>query len=134
MKRISPEDCNRMRTRRLVRHLVGTFFLAVLASIFLCGTADAQDLAPVFVPGTCDLPNVAAVAVRLRCGTVRVPREQARPQAGTFALAVVIIASEQQPALSDPVVYINGGPGESVLFSISDRPAQEALGIWRELS
>jgi len=112
MKRISLEGCNRIRAHRLVRHLVGTFFLAVLASIFLCGTADAQDLAPVFVPGTCDLPNVAAVAVRLRCGTVRVPREQARPQAGTFALAVVIIASEQQPALSDPVVYINGGPGE----------------------
>ena len=24
--------------------------------------------------------------------------------------------------------------GETVLFSISDRPAQEALGIWRELN
>ena len=28
--------------------------------------------------------------------------------------------------------YHHDAPKESVLFSISDRPAQEALGIWRE--
>jgi pimeloyl-ACP methyl ester carboxylesterase len=85
----------------------------VLVSVGLCGgVAAAQDLAPAFVPGNCDLPNIVAVAQRLRCGIVRVPRDHARPQAGTFALAVVIIASDQQPALADPVVYINGGPGE----------------------
>jgi gentisate 1,2-dioxygenase len=28
--------------------------------------------------------------------------------------------------------YAHTAKGESVLFSISDRPAQEALGIWRE--
>ncbi|MGD0026314.1 MAG: gentisate 1,2-dioxygenase [Xanthobacteraceae bacterium] len=28
--------------------------------------------------------------------------------------------------------YFHSAPNESVLFSISDRPAQEALGIWRE--
>ena len=29
--------------------------------------------------------------------------------------------------------YAHGATKESVLFSISDRPAQEALGIWREI-
>jgi gentisate 1,2-dioxygenase len=28
--------------------------------------------------------------------------------------------------------YAHNAPKQSVLFSISDRPAQEALGIWRE--
>jgi gentisate 1,2-dioxygenase len=28
--------------------------------------------------------------------------------------------------------YSHNAKKESVLFSISDRPAQEALGIWRE--
>jgi gentisate 1,2-dioxygenase len=28
--------------------------------------------------------------------------------------------------------YSHNAPEQSVLFSISDRPAQEALGIWRE--
>ena len=28
--------------------------------------------------------------------------------------------------------YAHNAKNESVLFSISDRPAQEALGIWRE--
>src|SRR5215813_9768213 len=91
----------------LARNLV----MVVVASIGLCVVTAAQGLAPVFVAGSCDLPNIAAVAGRLRCGTVRVPRDHTRPQAGTFALAVVIIASDQQPALADPVVYINGGPG-----------------------
>jgi gentisate 1,2-dioxygenase len=29
--------------------------------------------------------------------------------------------------------YAHSAANESVLFSISDRPAQEALGIWREM-
>jgi gentisate 1,2-dioxygenase len=30
--------------------------------------------------------------------------------------------------------YAHEAAAESVLFSISDRPAQEALGIWREIN
>jgi pimeloyl-ACP methyl ester carboxylesterase len=58
------------------------------------------------------VPNAADVAARLRCGTVHVPRDYAHPEAGTFALSAVIAKSAQQPALPDPVTYINGGPGE----------------------
>src|SRR5262249_40259383 len=94
-----------------MRYRVRNFVMLVLASIGLCDVAAAQELAPVFAPGNCDLPDIATVAGRLRCGNVRVPRDHARPQAGTFALAVVIVAADQQPALADPVVYINGGPG-----------------------
>jgi pimeloyl-ACP methyl ester carboxylesterase len=65
-----------------------------------------------FTEAACDLPNVAAtVRPRLRCGTVSVPRNYANPDAETFRLAVVVVRSERQPALPDPLVYISGGPG-----------------------
>jgi len=50
----------------------------------------------------------------MRCGTVRVPRDYAHPDGPSFALSVVVIESEQKPALPDPVVYISGGPGEPI--------------------
>jgi pimeloyl-ACP methyl ester carboxylesterase len=45
---------------------------------------------------------------------VRVPRDYAHPDGPSFALSVVVIDSEQKPAVPDPVVYINGGPGEPI--------------------
>ena len=70
------------------------------------------EVTPSFEPTSCgDLSDTGDVLSRLRCGVVRVPRDHAHPDGPTFALAVVVIASDQQPALSDPVVYISGGPG-----------------------
>lgn len=70
------------------------------------------EVKPSFEPTSCEgLPDIGDVLPRLRCGVVRVPRDHANPSGPTFALAVVVIASELQPALPDPVVYISGGPG-----------------------
>jgi pimeloyl-ACP methyl ester carboxylesterase len=104
-----PIICRRGDT---MRYLVRNLAMVALAGLGLCNVAAAQDLTPIFLRGSCDLPDSAAVAGRLRCGIVRVPRDHTRPEVGTFALAIVVIASEQQPALPEPVVYISGGPGE----------------------
>jgi pimeloyl-ACP methyl ester carboxylesterase len=70
---------------------------------------------PKFEQHTCTIPNVdAKLASRMRCGTVRVPRDYAHPDGPSFALSVVAIESEQKPELPDPVVYVNGGPGEPI--------------------
>ena len=70
---------------------------------------------PKFEQHTCTIRNVdATLASRMRCGTVRVPRDYARPDGPSFALSVVVIQSEQKSELPDPVVYINGGPGEPI--------------------
>ena len=50
----------------------------------------------------------------MHCGAVRVPRDYAHPDGPSFALSVVVIDSEVKPARPDPVVYINGGPGEAI--------------------
>src|SRR3954468_9271234 len=70
---------------------------------------------PVFEQHACTIRNVdAALASRMRCGTVRVPRDYARPDGPRFALSVVVIEREQKAELPDPVLYINGGPGEPI--------------------
>jgi pimeloyl-ACP methyl ester carboxylesterase len=67
---------------------------------------------PAFTDAACDLPHISPdIRPRLRCGTVSVPRDYDNPEAGRFKLAVVVIRSERQPALVDPLVYISGGPG-----------------------
>lgn len=67
---------------------------------------------PRFEASACTgIPDIATVLPRLRCGTVRVPRDHADSGGPTYALAVVVIRSDHQPARPDPVVYISGGPG-----------------------
>lgn len=95
------------------RRLLAIGLLLLAAQIGYCHpAAAASPAAPAFEESPCDVPNSADVAPRLRCGTVRVPRNYAHPESGTFALSVVIAKSAQQPALPDPVIYISGGPGE----------------------
>ncbi len=96
-----------------VRPLLGVGLLLLAAQIGYCGVAAAASpAAPAFEESPCDVPNAANVAAGLRCGTVHVPRDYAHPESGTFALSIVIAKSAQPPALRDPVIYINGGPGE----------------------
>lgn len=82
-------------------------------SLVVAALAVPTSAAPVtrFEVTSCDLPDMADVASRVRCGIVRVPRDHAHPDGPTYALAVVVIASVQQPAQPDPVLYISGGPG-----------------------
>src|SRR5215470_2608966 len=96
---------------------------AAFAGALLIGVAPQQHAdgqtgppLPVFDETPCDVPNLSPelrprLRPRLRCGSVSVPRDHARPDAGRFKLAVVVVKSEQQPAWPEPVVYISGGPG-----------------------
>ena len=98
---------------RAWRH-VATSALMLLIGLALLENAGGQTQPPRprFDETACDLPGVSPeIRPRLRCGTVSVPRDYDNPDAGRFKLAVVVIKSEQQPSLPEPVVYINGGPG-----------------------
>jgi len=90
--------------------LAGSMLLFI--AMALQGHASDEASLPAFDETTCDLPDMTPdIRPRLRCGTVRVPRDHARADSGSFALAVVVIRSAQQPSLPDPVVYVSGGPG-----------------------
>jgi pimeloyl-ACP methyl ester carboxylesterase len=104
-----PRLCWRVLSRPA---LAGSMLLFVALALGHAGEQTGAAV-PAFEETTCELPDLSPqIRPRLRCGTVHVPRDHVRPDAGSFSLAVVVIKSEQQPALPDPVVYINGGPGE----------------------
>ena len=93
-------------------HIFCTLFWLVAVSCCLRISSPQAAEAPRFEPTSCsDVPDISDVLPHLRCGVVHVPRDYAHPDGPSFALAVVIIASAQQPAKTDPVVYISGGPG-----------------------
>jgi pimeloyl-ACP methyl ester carboxylesterase len=88
--------------------------LAVIATnVAVAALAVPTSAAPLprFEATSCDLPDILDLTPRVRCGIVRVPRDHAHPNGSTYALAVVLIASAEQPTHPDPVVYISGGPG-----------------------
>jgi pimeloyl-ACP methyl ester carboxylesterase len=116
-----------------VRRLLGVALLLLAARIgYDDVAAAASPAAPTFEESPCDVPNAANVAAGLRCGTVHVPRDYAHPESGTFALSVVIAKSAQQPALRDPVIYINGGPGEPLTIYAAYQ-AQKPYAAQRDL-
>jgi pimeloyl-ACP methyl ester carboxylesterase len=108
------------------------FPLLLIASCETISPASTITLAqtPKFEQHTCTIPNVdATLAARMRCGTVRVPRDYARPDGPSFALSVVFIQSEQASELPDPVVYINGGPGEPItVYAVAQAKRPYAFG------
>jgi pimeloyl-ACP methyl ester carboxylesterase len=116
-----------------VRRLLGVGLLLLAAQIgYDDAAAAASPAAPAFEESPCDVPNAANVAAGLRCGTVRVPRNYAHPESGTFALSVVIAKSAQQPGFRDPVNYINGGPGEPLTVYAAYQ-AREPYAAQRDL-
>src|SRR6266852_4693815 len=77
----------RLRWRVLSRPVVAG---SVLLFIALALQGHAGPSLPAFEETTCDLPDTSPdIRPRLRCGTVRVPRDHARPDTGSFSLAVV---------------------------------------------
>ena len=90
--------------------LIGTMVAGLSASV-PASSADAGE-PPRFEATDCrGVADIAEILPRLRCGIVRVPRDHADPNGASYALAVIVIKSERQPPLPDPVVYISGGPG-----------------------
>lgn len=107
--------------------------LMFMIGVALIGHASGQPLRPVFNEMVCDLPGVSPqVRPRLLCGSVSIPRNYDKPGAGRFKLAVVVVRSAQQPALPDPMVYINGGPG-SPLTIYADHQARTPYAPDRDL-
>jgi pimeloyl-ACP methyl ester carboxylesterase len=69
---------------------------------------------PVFRKAECP---VSVVGKRMECGFLVVPENRAKPQGKTIRLAVAIIRSTAQQPRSDPLIYLEGGPGGSALSS-----------------
>ena len=116
-----------MHWARAPHLLILSLGLSMLATAICPAQAEAP---PHFEASRCDgIHDVADILPRLRCGTVRVPRDHAHPDGPTYALAVVVVRSDRQPALPDPVVYISGGPGSPLtIYTASQARTPYAAG------
>jgi pimeloyl-ACP methyl ester carboxylesterase len=106
-----------LRASAAWRHVAASGVAMLVIGLVLQDNAGGQTVPPrpAFEETICDLPGVSLeLRPRLRCGTVSVPRDYGKPDGGRFKLAVIVIKSEQQPAWPEPVVYINGGPGNPI--------------------
>ena len=93
--------------------------LAVAVALSIAGWVTAaygQTLAPRFETVPCEAGNRGGIELRMTCGTVRVPRDHAKPDAGSFALAVTILRSAEQPSTADPVVWLSQWPGHVMIL------------------
>jgi pimeloyl-ACP methyl ester carboxylesterase len=62
----------------------------------------------------CALGGEQAQAVEAQCATLMAPENPDAPQGRKIALAVAMIPAQSQTA-SDPIVFLAGGPGQSIL-------------------
>lgn len=62
----------------------------------------------------CRLTDLTRAA---RCGTLSVPENPDQPDGRRLSIGVAVIPSAHRPALADPVVLLQGGPGEDSISS-----------------
>ena len=94
---------------------------ALLALAGLPSLASAQDVAtspaPLnhssFAPGPCAVE--VAADERIDCGWLSVPENRSRPDSRMIRLPVMILRSRAEHPAPDPVIFLNGGPGNSTL-------------------
>jgi pimeloyl-ACP methyl ester carboxylesterase len=53
----------------------------------------------------------------VRCGTLSVPENPEQPHGRRLAISVAVIPATHAPALADPIVVLQGGPGEDSISS-----------------
>src|SRR5947209_13862722 len=79
--------------------------------------AHAQTSVPRFDPAPCPFKPAGGIAEgkNLRCGYLVVPENRSAAGSRTIRLAVAIFKSPAAHPASDPVVFLQGGPGAGAL-------------------
>ncbi len=94
----------------------GLLRLAALAACAATGSATAGEQGPRKPPAAsrllepCDVPGVQGKA---RCGTYEVYENRDTRIGRKISLKIVVVPATDSERLSDPYVFLNGGPGES---------------------
>ncbi|HEY2780683.1 MAG TPA: alpha/beta hydrolase [Steroidobacteraceae bacterium] len=65
---------------------------------------------------SCRIENLARAA---RCGTLDVAENPDKPDGRRLSIGIVVIPAGATPAFSDPIVVLQGGPGEDAISSAS---------------
>ncbi|MGC1678848.1 MAG: alpha/beta hydrolase [Candidatus Binataceae bacterium] len=111
-----------------IRMRLGVFALLLTIGCAACGGSSSSGgssggggTSATFKPGPCPAPEADALAkLNASCGTLTAPENRSERSEGKVQLPVAIIPSQNQPAQSDPVVYMAGGPGANAIGQAQD--------------
>src|SRR6188474_2792147 len=103
-------------------------FLMVAASVYAAlGAANDVSPEPSRDPetATADSPSltscrVEGIAQLARCGVFEIPENPDRPDGRRLPIHVVVIPATGGSSLKDPIVPLNGGPGEATISTAAD--------------
>jgi pimeloyl-ACP methyl ester carboxylesterase len=112
------------RTRReLIAALIATVLpVAIAAAQSVNGVSDPPRLAL-----TPCAPEGVSLSVGARCGTLTVFENRATRQGRTIGLRVVVLPATGKRRALDPVFYLEGGPGASVVAGVGDIAREDTL-------
>jgi pimeloyl-ACP methyl ester carboxylesterase len=108
------------------RHDFRATLLGLAVAAWSAASSAETTLTPTFEKSQCDPSYSGAIASRLVCGTVHVPRDHAKVDAGSFALAVTVLRSAAQPPQADPVAMISMWPAQSFVLLYTLEQARQA--------
>ncbi len=86
----------------------------LLLTVLFWPTVHAAEEERRIVLAACRLADVARPA---RCGTLSVPEDPDKRGGRRLSIGVAVIPAAHTPALSDPIVVLQGGPGEDAIGS-----------------
>src|SRR5215207_347571 len=109
------------RRTRMTRSPGATALIAWLVLLAPIGAAAQQTSTLQLAP--CTLPGVSA-SVKARCGTLQVPENRGVKDGRMVQLRVVVLPATGPERAPDPIFFIAGGPGSSVV--------EDAGGIARD--
>ena len=120
------------------RRIAGVAVPAGAGLLLLAWVAQAQQeplgstpfARPEFVESPCPWGD-RAPGVHIDCGYLSVPEDRATPGGNVIRLAVYRLRGSVPSPHSDPVIYLAGGPGDSVV-QILHRIVPDARFIWKE--
>jgi pimeloyl-ACP methyl ester carboxylesterase len=87
--------------------------LSLTVLIYMTGVHAGEDKRTIAL-SSCRFADLARAA---RCGTLSVPENPDEPGGRRLAISVAVISAAHAPALADPIVVLQGGPGEDTIGS-----------------
>ena len=94
---------------------MNTFWLrALLLTAIFCPAVHAAEDKRTLVLAACRFADLTRAA---RCGTLSVPENPDKPGGRRLSISVAVIPAKHAPRLADPIVVLQGGPGEDSISS-----------------
>ena len=120
---ILPRMERRLTSHRYMRLLLVALVVVILAAlaggygVFHAVSQPSHQTSSAFQQTQCPFPLGAGLVdgKNVTCGFLSVPEDRSLPKSPTIHLAVAIFKSPSSQPVPDPVLFLNGGPGDALL-------------------